>query len=353
MTNLQTTYLGLDLPSPLVISSIPQTGNLEIIQQFAQAGVGAVVLPSLFEEQIQLEDAGLDWYLQNENKYPLPSVLQNMPRMDKFNKGSGNYLATIYQAKKVAGDMKIMASLNGNSKGGWIRYARMMQSAGADALELNIYHLPTETYIVGSEIEGMYVRLVEAVKESVTIPVAVKLNPYFSSIPNVIHQLSEAGADGVVLFNRFYEPDFDIETETVTPNLHLSSSEELRLRLRWVAILYKQIKSSLAITGGIHTAEDLIKGVLAGADVGMMASAILQRGPAFAGQVLAEVSQWMENHGYSNISQMQGRMSQRRSRHPAAFERANYVQVLQSYKEEEARQAPDAPETPETPEAVM
>jgi dihydroorotate dehydrogenase (fumarate) len=333
MTHLQTTYLGLDLPSPLVISSIPLTASLENIQQFAELGAGAVILPSLFEEQIQLEDAGLDWYLQNENKYPLPSILKDMPRMDKFNKGSGNYLATIYQAKKVAGDMRIIASLNGNSKGGWIRYARMMQSAGADALELNIYHLPTETYIVGSEVEGMYVRLVEAVKESVTIPVSVKLNPYFSSIPNIIHQLAEAGADGVVLFNRFYEPDFDIETETVTPNLHFSTSEELRLRLRWVAILYKQVKTSMAITGGVHTADDVIKALLAGADVAMMASAILQKGPQIITHILAQLSQWMESHGYSTVSQMQGRMSQRMVHNPGAFERANYVQVLQSYQE--------------------
>lgn len=334
MPHLQTTYLGLDLPSPLVVSSIPLTASLENIQKFAEAGAGAVILPSLFEEQIQLEDAGLDWYLQHEDKYPLPTLLQNTPRMDKFNKGSGNYLATIYQAKKVAGDMRIIASLNGNSKGGWIRYARMLQSAGADALELNIYHLPTETYIVGSEVEGMYVRLVEAVKESVTIPVAVKLNPYFSSIPNIIHQLAEAGADGVVLFNRFYEPDFDLETETVIPNLQYSTSEELRLRLRWVAILYKQVQTSLAITGGVHTAADVIKSLLAGADVAMMASAVLKHGIGHVASTLAEVQTWMEHHGYANMGQMQGRMSQRMVHNPTAFERANYVQVLQSYKPE-------------------
>lgn len=331
MTNLKTTYLGLDLPSPLVISSIPLTANLEQIQLMAAAGAGAVVLPSLFEEQIQLEDAGLDWYLQNQDRYPLPSILRDMPQMDKFNKGSGRYLATIYQAKQIAGDMRIIASLNGSSKGGWIRYARMMQSAGADAIELNIYHLPTETYLAGEEIEAMYVRLVQAVKESVDIPVAVKLNPYFSSLPNMVHQLSKAGADGVVLFNRFYEPDFDVETETVTPNLVLSDSHELRLRLRWAGILYKQVETNLAITGGVHTAEDIAKCLLAGADVAMMASAILQHGVSYVPTVLENLQAWMARHGYSAVSQLQGRMSQRAIHNPAVFERVNYVQVLQSY----------------------
>lgn len=334
MTDLSTRYLGLKLPSPIVISSNPWCGELEKIQAMIEAGAGAIILPSLFEEQIRLEEAGwdLDWYRQHPNA-PAPEMIRNAPQMDKYNKGGGRYIVTIYQAKKVAGDVPIIASLNGSSKGGWVRYAKILEGAGADALELNLYHLPTETYIPGSEVESMYVRLVEAVKESIQIPIAVKLNPYFSSLPNMAKQLTDAGVDGLVLFNRFYEPDFDLDTEAVAPNLQLSTSSELRLRLRWVAILYDQIKTDLAITGGVHTAEDVIKSLMAGSNVAMMASAILQNGVGHIGQTLESMSGWMTNRGYQAATQLIGRMSQRSVSNPNAFERSNYMQVLQSYED--------------------
>lgn len=338
MSNLAATYMGLALPSPLVVSSNPLTGKLENIQKLAEAGAGAIILPSLFEEQIQLEDAGwdLEWYREHPDA-PAPDIIRNMPQMDKFNRGSGLYLSTIYRAKQQAFQTKIIASLNGSSKGGWVRYAKMMESVGADAIELNIYHLPTETYISSSEVEDMYVRLLEAVKESISIPVAVKLNPYFTSLPHIAKRLDDAGADALVLFNRFYEPDFDLETESVVPNLVLSHSDELRLRLRWVGILQEQIDTDLAVTGGVHTAVDLLKSILAGAHVGMMASAILKNGPEHIRTVLDETQIWMNNHGYTSIAQMRGHMSRRAVRNPNAFERANYMQVLSSYEEEKEK----------------
>lgn len=346
MSDLSTTYLGLTLKSPIVVSSNPWTAELDRIQEMVEAGVGAIILPSLFEEQIRLEEAGwdLDWYRKHPDA-PAPDMVRNAPQMDKYNQGSGRYIVTIYQAKKqLKGNVPIIASLNGSSEGGWTRYAQILEGAGADGLELNLYHLPTETYVSGAEVESMYVRLVEKIKESVKIPIAVKLNPYFSSLPHVAKQLVNAGADALVLFNRFYEPDFDLESELVEPNLVLSDSSELRLRLRWSAILYKQVETDLAITGGVHTAEDVIKSLMSGSNVAMMASAILKNGTSHIHQVLQNMDGWMEKRGYQTVNELIGRMSQRSANNPNAFERANYMQVLQSYEEDDEEVLPELEE---------
>lgn len=330
MIDLTTSYLGLTLKNPLVVSSNPLCAEVESLRQLEAAGAGAVVLPSLFEEQLLVEDLGMQYYL-NQGLKELPPALHHIPDMQEYNSGADGYLTLIYQAKQAL-SIPVIASLNGVSSGGWVRYARLLEAAGADALELNVYYLPTELGVTASAIETMYLRLVESVKGSVTIPVAVKLSPYFSAIPNIAHQLATAGADGLVLFNRFYQPDFDLEVEAATPNLQLSSPTELRLRLRWVAILYQRLTCSLAITGGVHSSQDVLKGLMAGADVVMVASALLQHGPTYVTTLLKGVQQWLEQRHYRSVADIRGRLSPRGKGDIAAFERANYLQVLRSYR---------------------
>lgn len=329
MADLTTTFLGLKLQSPLVISSNPLCAQVENIQKMAAAGAGAVILPSLFEEQLRLEDSGLEWYRTQDGSL-MPKSLAQIPDMKAYNHGSGGYLATLYQAKKET-NIPIIASLNGSSDGGWIQHAKMLQSVGADAIELNIYYLPTQTYIEGTEIEGRYLRLVEAVKGVVTIPVAVKLNPQFSSLPNMAQKLANAGADGLVLFNRFYQPDFNLETETALPKLSYSQAEELLLRLRWAAILHGRVQTDLGITGGVHTAEDVLKSLYAGANVAMMASAVLLHGLNYIGDVLRDVQKWLDDHQIGSSDEVRGRMSHGRINAPSSLERANYLQTLRSF----------------------
>ncbi|HSH02085.1 MAG TPA: dihydroorotate dehydrogenase-like protein [Anaerolineae bacterium] len=329
MADLTTTYLGLKLPTPIVISSNPLTADIDHIQHMEQVGVGAIILPSLFEEQLTLEDSGLNYY-RRYNSESIPPALRDIPDMQQYNKGASGYLAYIYQAKKRI-NIPIIASLNGTSKGGWLRHAQQLISVGADAIELNIYHLPTELYLTGEDVEGVYLRLVEALKKNLDVPIAVKLSPYFSAIPNFTKKLADVGADGVVFFNRFYQPDFDIDNELVMPNLQLSQSHELLLRLRWVAILYEQIPIEFGVTGGVHTGSDVIKTLLAGGTVAMMASAILKHGVDHVSVCLAEIQQWMERHEYTHLGQVRGRMSQRHVANPTSLERANYMHVLQSY----------------------
>ncbi len=331
MIDLSTSYLGLELDSPLVISSNPLCGNVDNIKRMEDAGAGAVVLPSLFEEQITLQDNPSA--AQATGKITLPPALRHLPSLKEYNSGADGYLMLIYEAKKAVG-IPIIASLNGTSTGGWVKYARLLASAGADAMELNIYYLPTSVDSPGADIEQRFVHLIREIKASVPIPVAVKLNPYFSSIPNIAAQLAHAGADGLVLFNRFYQPDFDLDTETVVPSLNLSESAELRLRLRWVAILYGRIQADMAITGGVHTGADAVKALLAGASVVMMASALLKNGIACIEQVTAEMTQWLDAHSYADVDEVRGRMSQQNVAAPAAFERANYIEELQSYTHE-------------------
>jgi dihydroorotate dehydrogenase (fumarate) len=328
MAILSTEYLGLVLDSPLVVSSNPLCMGVDNIKRIEDAGAGAVVLPSLFEEQISLQS--IEGKHPDANEVVLPPALQHLPSMKEYNSGVDGYLMQIYEAKQAV-DIPVIASLNGTSTGSWVSYARLLASAGADAMELNIYYIPTSVDNTSVEIEERFIHLVREIKASVHIPVAVKLGPQFSSVPNIAARLDKVGADGLVLFNRFYQPDFDIETETVMPSLNLSNSSELRLRLRWVAILYSKIKADLAITGGVHSAEDVIKAIMAGASAVMMASALLENGIGYLKVVSDDVTAWLQGHGYSTVNDLKGRMSQKNVAAPAALERANYIEELSSY----------------------
>jgi dihydroorotate dehydrogenase (fumarate) len=329
MTDLSTRYLGFTLPSPLVLSASPLTEDLDAIRRAEDAGAGAVVLPSLFEEQLAIEGHDLDHHLTH-HAHSYAEALTYFPERTDYALGPEAYLEHLRRAKDAV-DIPVIASLNGVSSGGWIEFARALEQAGADALELNVYYLPTDPTRTGVEVEHAYLELVGDVRRHVGIPLAVKLPHFFSAIANVALELERAGADGLVLFNRFYQPDFDLERLEVVPNLTLSSSAELRLRLRWVAILYGRVRTDLAVTGGVHTAEDVLKAAMAGAACAMMTSALLQRGVAYVRTVLTDVRRWMEEHEYESIRQMQGSMSQRHVAEPAAFERANYLKVLRSY----------------------
>ena len=329
MPDLSTTYLGLTLRNPLVVSASPLCEAVDNIRRMEDAGAAAVVLHSLFEEQITLESLDLDHHLGYGND-SFPEALSYFPDMTQYNLGPEGYLEHIRQAKAAVA-IPVIASLNGVSSGGWIRYARLMQEAGADALELNVYDVPTDSARGGDQIEQVYVDLVREVTASVPIPVAVKLSHAFSAFAHLARRLDDAGARALVLFNRFYQPDFDLENLEVVPTLTLSRPSELLLRTHWVAILYGQIQADLAVTGGVHTAGEVLKAMMAGARVAMMTSALLIHGIEHLQNVQAELSDWMEEHEYQSIRQMQGSMSRRAIADPAAFERANYMKVLRSY----------------------
>jgi dihydroorotate dehydrogenase (fumarate) len=329
MVDLSTTYLGLTLKNPLVVSSSPLCEKIDNIRRMEDAGAAAVVLHSLFEEQITLESHHLDRYLSHGTE-SFAESLTYFPDMIDYNLGPDGYLEHIRRAKFVA-DIPIIGSLNGSSTGGWISYAKKIQEAGADALELNLYYIPTDPDLSGAQVEQMYVDLVRDVKASVSIPVAVKLGHSFSAFANLARRLDQAGANGLVLFNRFYQPDFDLENLEVVHTLTLSSSYELLLRLHWIAILYGHIRADLAVTGGVHTALDVLKAMMVGARVAMMTSALLTNGIQHLTTVRADLLAWMEGHEYESIRQMQGSMSHRSVPDPAAFERGNYMKVLSSY----------------------
>lgn len=328
MVDLSTKYLGMQLKNPLVVSSSPLTADLGTLRHIEDAGAAAVILPSLFEEQVELKNIGNPRapLRQWEN---LPENLRFIPNMEAYNQGVDGYLSLAYRAKRALG-IPVIASMNGYYGGGWVQQARLVEAVGVDALELNLYYLATRADIDGSEVERMYLDLVQDVKANVSIPVAVKLSPYFSSLAHVVQSLDRAGIDGVVLFNRFYQPDFDIQTQTVVPSLELSDSTELLLRLRWAAVLYPQVKADLAITGGVHTAEDALKGLMAGAKVVMMTSALLKHGIGYLGTVLRGIGEWMAEEEFCVLDQIIGRMSQEKVADPAAFERAHYMNVLKS-----------------------
>ena len=328
--NLTTNYLGMILKNPIVASSSPLSHTVDSIRRLEDAGAAAVVMYSLFEEQIGFDSYYLDYHLTQGIDSSAESI-SYFPDMQSYNVGPDQYLNLIRRAKEVA-DIPIIGSLNGASVGGWTDYAALIEDAGADALELNIYYLPTNTQISGLEVEGLYLDILSSVRQTVNIPVAVKIGPFFSSTANMASRLSETGADGLVLFNRFYQPDFDLEDLAVAPRLVLSNSDELRLPLRWVAILYGRLTADLAITSGIHTSTDVIKGLMAGARVTMMASELLQKGIGRVGQVLEELVTWMNEHEYESVMQMVGAMSQKHCAEPAAFERANYMKMLDSYR---------------------
>ena len=328
--NLTTNYLGLLLKNPIVASSSPLSHSVDSIRRLEDAGAAAVVMYSLFEEQIGFDSYYIDHHLtQGTDSYA--ESISYFPDMQSYNVGPDEYLNLIRRAKEAV-KIPIIGSLNGASVGGWTDYATLIEEAGADALELNVYYLPTNTAIKGSDVEALYLDILASVREVVTIPVAVKLSPFFSSIANMANRLSDQGADGLVLFNRFYQPDFDLENLEVATRLVLSNSNELRLPLRWVAILYGRVSADLAITSGVHTSQDVIKGLMAGAKVTMMASELLQNGIRRIGQVLNELVTWLNEHEYESVTQMIGSMSQKHCAEPAAFERANYMKMLQSYR---------------------
>jgi dihydroorotate dehydrogenase (fumarate) len=328
--NLTTNYLGMLLKNPIVASSSPLSHTVDSIRRLEDAGAAAVVMYSLFEEQIGFDSYYIDHHLtQGIDSYA--ESISYFPDMQSYNVGPDEYLNLIRKAREAVG-IPIIGSLNGASVGGWTDYATLIEEAGADALELNVYYLPANTAIKGSDVEALYLDILSAVREVVAIPVAIKLSPFFSSVANMASSLSEQGADGLVLFNRFYQPDFDLENLEVAPRLVLSNSNELRLPLRWVAILYGRVNADLAITSGVHTSQDVVKGLMAGAKVTMMASELLQNGVRRIGQVLNEVVAWLNEHEYESVTQMIGAMSQKHCAEPAAFERANYMKMLQSYR---------------------
>lgn len=329
MTDLTTRYLGLTLTNPIVASSSPLTEWVDDLLRLQAAGVAAVVLPSLFEEQINIESHDLDHSLSHGTE-SYAEATSYFPDMWAYNQGPAGYLTRLEEAKKAL-EIPVIASLNGVSSGGWTTYAKRMEEAGADALELNVYYVPTDPTMSGSEVEAMYLDLVRDVVGGVKIPVAVKLTPFLSAPAYVARQLGEAGARGLVLFNRFYQPDIDLDKLEVVPALNLSGPVTLRLRLRWAAILHGHTTADIAITGGVHSAQDVLKCMMTGAKVAMMASAVLRHGPEHVQTVLRELKAWMELHEYESIQLMQGSMSQRACADPAAFERANYMKVLRSY----------------------
>ena len=329
MIDLSTRYLGLQLASPLVASSSPLCESVDNIRAMEDAGAAAVVLHSLFEEQLEVESTHLDRYLTHGGE-SYAEALDYFPDLTGYNLGPEGYLEHVRRAKEAV-DIPIVGSLNGISTGGWTDFAKQIEQAGADALELNVYYVPTDPLLTGVQVERMYADLVRDVKASVTIPVAVKLGHAFTALANVAWHLDLAGANGLVLFNRFYLPDFDLERLEVAPRLTLSSPHELLVRLHWVAILFGHVKADLAVTGGVHGSAQVLKAMMAGARVAMMTSALLQNGIAYLTRVRADVVEWMETHEYESIAQMQGSMSYRSVAEPAAFERANYMKVLSSY----------------------
>ncbi len=328
---LKTTYLGLKLKNPLVPSASPLSRNVDSMKRLEDGGAAAVVMYSLFEEQIVHEAEELEHYLAY-GSHSHAEAIDYFPRPEEYNLGPDQYVELLHSAKQSLG-IPVIGSLNGISTGGWLDYAKKLEQAGADALELNIYYIPTDPVLTSQEVEERYVNVLLAVKRVVRIPVAVKLSPYFSSFANVATRLDKAGANGLVLFNRFYQPDFDLEALEVTPNVMLSTSDAIRLPLRWIAILHGMVKTSLAGTSGVHSAEDVIKMIMAGADVTMMCSALLKHGPKHLATVLEGVNRWMVEHEYLSIEQMKGSMSQASVADPAAFERANYMKALNRFRQ--------------------
>ncbi len=330
MVDLTTTYMGMTLKNPIVPSASPLSKTVSGIRQMEDAGAAAITLYSLFEEQIQIE-ALLQHHFIEQGEESYSEAISYFPRTADYNRGPEDYLDLVTQAKHAV-DVPVIASLNGVTTGGWIEYARKIEQAGADALECNVYLLPTWPNVTGVEVEQTYLDILKEVKANVTIPVAMKLSPFFSAIPNMAHNLDEAGADALVLFNRFYQPDFDIEELTVVPNLVLSRSPEMRLPLRWVAILYGHVGCSLALTTGVHTPEDALKAIMAGSDIVNVASLLLHDGVDQITTLTDGIAQWMEAHEYESVAQMKGSLSQQKSAEPAAFERANYMKVLGSWR---------------------
>jgi len=326
---LSTQYMNLALKNPLVASASPLTESLDNLRHLEDSGIAAVVLPSLFEEQLILESVLIDQDL-SRGADEFAEAVTYLPNLESYNTGPEGYLELIHRAKQAVA-IPVIASLNGTTPGGWIRYARQMEQAGADAIELNLYAMETHPHESSDSVEDRYCELVQQVKASLQIPVAVKLSPFFSSMVHAARRFDSAGADALVLFNRFYQADFDIESLEPERHLVLSHPCELPLRLHWVAILYGSVRPSLAITGGVHRAEDVVKCLMAGAQVVMMTSALMQNGVRYARRVLDDLVGWMTDHEYESAEQMRGSMSYRAAPDPGVFERSNYMKMLSSY----------------------
>lgn len=326
MPDVSTTYLGLPCKNPLVVSASPLSKKLDRVRQLEDAGAAALVVYSLFEEQITREIDELDCYLNlATNSYA--EALSYFPDLDRYNVGPDRYLEHVRQIKEAV-DIPVIGSLNGVSAGGWVEYARKIEQAGADALELNIYYVPTDLELSSHTLEKIYMNLIRDVRAAIHIPLAVKLSPFVTALPHLARSLTEVGANGLVLFNRFYQPDFDLDTFEVVPHLELSTSHELLLPLRWIALLYGRVYADLALTSGVHRVQDVVKAIMAGAHVTMLASELLLHGPGRLSKLLVELHEWMELHEYQSVAQMRGCMSQFSVAEPAAFERANYMKAL-------------------------
>jgi len=328
--DLTTKYMGLTLKNPIVPSSSPLSKTVDSVKRLEDAGASAVVVYSLFEEQIEFEAGELDHYMTYGTE-SFAEAISYFPKAGEYNLGPEEYLDHITKLKKSV-NIPIIGSLNGVSKGGWMKYGKLIEEAGADALELNVYYIPANINDEGAKIEEIYVRDLKAIKSALKIPVAMKLSPYFSSTGNIIKKLDDAGADAFVLFNRFYQPDIDLENLEVVPNLELSRSWELRLPLRWIATMFGRIKGNMAATSGIHNHLDVLKVMLVGGDVAMICSELLENGYQRISEILKDLEKWMEEKEYSSIDIMKGSMSQKSVADPAAFERANYMKALNSYK---------------------
>lgn len=327
--DLSTKYLGLQLKNPVVVAACPLTADVANLKKLEKAGAAAIVLPSLFEEQIVHDDVETQ-AVYDRGAESFAEATQYFPELDDYRVGPAAYLETIRKAKQAV-SIPVIASLNGVSDGGWVQYAKQIQEAGADALELNIYFIAADVAETGAQVEKRYIDLVAAVKKAISIPLAVKVGPYFSSPGNMALRLAEVGADGLVIFNRFLQPDIDLEELEVTPRLALSSALEELLPMRWVAILHKRVKASLALTSGIHDAQGMLKALLAGADVGMVASVLYTKGFGQIAAILEGMKFWMEEKEYKSVAELKGVMSQQNCPDPTAFERGNYMKALTSF----------------------
>ncbi len=328
--DLSTTYLGLKLPHPIMPGASPMVDKIDLVKRMEDAGASAIVMHSLFEEQLMREELAT-YHHVDVHAESFAEAMTFLPRPDEFNLGPDQYLEQLVRIKQSV-DLPVIASLNGFTSGGWIRYAKLMQDAGANALELNVYYLATNPDETGEEVEQRTIDILKAVKQAVSIPVSIKLSPFFSSMANMARRLDEAGADGLVLFNRFYQPDIDVESLEVEPTLRLSDSSELNLRLRWLAVVSGHVRASLAVSGGVHNHLDAVKAVMTGAHAVQVVSGILQQGPDVIRRIREGLTQWLEEHEYDSLEQMRGSMNLLRCPDPSMFERANYIRILQGYK---------------------
>ncbi|MBN1870780.1 MAG: dihydroorotate dehydrogenase-like protein [Candidatus Omnitrophica bacterium] len=328
--DLSTTYMGLKLKNPIVASASPLSKNIDNYKRMEDSGIAAVVTHSLFEEEIIKEDEAGD-YFANAGTNRFAESLSYIPDPEMSYLDPDDYLKRLEAAKKAV-SIPVIGSLNGYSSGGWIKYAKRLGETGIDALELNVYFVPTDPALSGSKVEENYLEIFRAVKKAVKVPVAVKLSPFFSSTANMVKRLDDAGADAIVLFNRFYQPDIDLENLEVVPNLILSMPHDIRLPLRWIAITFGQVKASLAATGGIYNAQDVIKMIMGGADVTMLCSVLLKNGIEYAGEIIRDMQEWMKVNQYESVQQMKGSMSRKSCQNPDSFERAHYMKILQSYQ---------------------